>query len=352
MVRFPSPRAKHPYHMYEMIRSQPDFIAETQARLRGLEPTSLLGSPRQVVVTGCGTSFHAAAYGARLLRDALAPRVVVEAVHAYDLIRRPAPSRKTLVLGVSHSGSTATTNRALARARRAGARILGLCGIKGTPMERVTGRTLVLGSTQDRSWANTMSYTTQLTALAYLALRVGGNRSPSALRAWSALPVRVSDALAREPAVRRLASLVVSRKRATFLGTGLDEITALEAALKIRETCSLTASGYHTEQFLHGPFLSLGRDDAIVGLRSRDDGERAVGILRACSRTGALVKTVGDGPDVDIPLPRTPFVLRPILSVIPLQLLAYHAALARRMNPDVMRLDAGRYGAGLRILFT
>lgn len=351
MVRFQNPRARPPFHMHDMILGQPAFVRETLTILRRIDGRAFLASPRALIVTGCGTSFHAASIGARLLQEALGDSGRVQAVHAYDLLHGFAVPGDATVLGVSHSGATSTTNQALALARRSGATTRALCGIPGSRMAEVAEETLVIGSEHDHSWANTMSYTTQLAAFARLAeSSASGSRElfPDGLEG---LPGLVKKALACESAVRRLAKRVASRARVTFLGSGLDEITALEAALKIRETCSLPSSGYHPEQFLHGPFLSLDRHDAVVALRSRDDDERELEILKSLARAGAQASTVGEAADADIRVPATVPLLRPVLSIIPLQFLAYYAALERKANPDIMRSDVARYREALDPMF-
>ncbi|HLB67633.1 MAG TPA: SIS domain-containing protein, partial [Thermoplasmata archaeon] len=136
MVSFADPRSRAPYHMHDMIVRQPAFVAETLRRTGSVDARSFLGTPRRIVVTGCGTSFHAAAYGARVLQVAYGGRAHVEAVHAYDVLHGPSVVRRATVVGVSHSGATETTNRALVRSKRAGARVLGLCGLPDSPMER------------------------------------------------------------------------------------------------------------------------------------------------------------------------------------------------------------------------
>src|SRR5438309_9335537 len=162
MAAFPNARGRHPFHMHDMIGSQPTHVEEAIQRVRASDFGSSLARARHLVLTGCGTSFHAAMYGARVLQAAARAGNVVEAVHAYDLANRPYPPGRATILGVSHSGTTPTTNQALARAKRAGHRVLGVCGLPDTKMEEIVRRTLVIGSMHDRSWANTMSYTTQL----------------------------------------------------------------------------------------------------------------------------------------------------------------------------------------------
>ncbi len=315
MVHFSNPRTRHPFHMHDMIRGQPAFVEEALERTGGADLGPFVGRSRELIVTGCGTSFHAAAYGARVLQEAVGSRGVVRAVHAYDLAYGLRPSRGATVLGVR---------------------------------ERETDRTWVIGSTHDRSWANTMSYTMQLAVFAALAARLGGPEWSGVRRGLRALPHSLETALECEVSIREIARGVARRDRVTFLGSGLDAITALEAALKIRETCSLPASGYHMEQLLHGPCLSVDRRESVVMLRSRDDGARAEAIRKSMMRFGALVTTIGEASDAEIRLPSTERFLRPIVSIVPLQFLAYYSALERRANPDIMRTDIPRYRAGLR----
>jgi len=242
------------------------------------------------------------------------------------------------------------TNRALARGKRAGLRTLGVCGLPNSDMEGIVDRLLIIGSTHDRSWANTMSYTTQLIAFASLAAQQREDWA-DVTRGITRLPQLMRKTLLTESAIQTLARRVARHDKVTFLGAGLDEITALEAALKIRETCGLTASAYHPEQFLHGPFLSLDRDESIMFLRSREDGQRADLTRRALLKTGASVTTIGEHPRSSIRIPSTHPNLRPVLSVIPMQFLAYYTALARHANPDIMRTDNPRLRAGVAALF-
>src|SRR2546428_25309 len=237
MGLFPSPRRRHPFYMGEMIRSQPDFVRETLRRVADGRAVSILRGTRHLILTGCGTSFHAATYGARILQRAFGSRAVVEAVHAYDLAYgKPAPIGAAVV-GVSHSGSTPTTNRALSRARRNGHRAFGVCGLSGSPMEDIVEDIFVIGSVHDRSWANTMSYTTQLVAFAIIAAGVAAEGWSDVSAKIPEIPVALRKAIACEDPVHRFANRVAAKRRITFLASGWDDVTALEAALKIRETC-------------------------------------------------------------------------------------------------------------------
>ena len=351
MALFPSPRRRHPFYMVEMIRSQPDFVRETLRRVADGRAVSVLRGTRHLILTGCGTSFHAATYGARILQRAFGSRAVVEAVHAYDLAYgNPAPIGAAVV-GVSHSGSTPTTNRALSRARRNGHRAFGVCGLSGSPMEDIVEDVFVIGSVHDRSWANTMSYTTQLVALATIAAGVAGEGWSDVSAKIPQIPVALRKAIATEDSVHRFANRVAAKRRVTFLASGWDDVTALEAALKIRETCGLPASGYHMEQFLHGPFLSIDSSEAIVVLQGAEDGRRAETIMHALRKTGATLEAIGERAGTAIRLPRVHPFLRPIVSIVPMQFLAYYAALARHANPDIMRTGIPRLRAGVEALF-
>src|SRR3989441_7030576 len=110
MVAFPDPRRRHPFHMHDMILGQPAFVEEALQRTAAADGGSFLGRPRRLVLTGCGTSFHAAMYGARVFHEVM-PSVPVLAIHAYDLAFGSSVPADATVLGVSHSGSTPTTNR-------------------------------------------------------------------------------------------------------------------------------------------------------------------------------------------------------------------------------------------------
>jgi glucosamine--fructose-6-phosphate aminotransferase (isomerizing) len=350
MVAFPDPRTRHPFHMYEMIHAQPNAADEAIRRVRASGFAPAISRARHLRLTGCGTSFHAAMYGRMILQSALGRGRLVESVHAYDVAHETNPSENATLVAVSHSGTTPTTNRAAARAKRAGLRVLGVCGLSGSPLEDIADDVLVIGSTHDRSWANTMSYTSQLSAFAALASQVQPNL-PNLDRGIRHISGRLRRAFSTERKVRALARSIARADRITFLGAGWDEITALEAALKIRETCGLSASGYHPEQFLHGPFLSIERNEPVVALRSREEGARADVLRRALTKSGAKVTIVGEHASASIPLPAVQPSLRPIVSVVPLQLLAYHAAVARRANPDIMRTDIPRLRAGVAALF-
>src|SRR3989449_1983199 len=145
MVAFPDPRRRHPFHMHDMILGQPAFVEEALQRTGAADGGSFLGRPRRLVLTGCGTSFHAAMYGARVFQEVM-PSVPVLAIHAYDLAYGSSVPANATVLGVSHSGSTPTTNRALRRAHRRGWRPLAGWGLAGPALGSVADPTLGFGS--------------------------------------------------------------------------------------------------------------------------------------------------------------------------------------------------------------
>src|SRR2546425_4897001 len=181
MVAFPDPRRRHPFHMHDMILGQPAFVAEALRRTAAGDGSSFLGSPRRLVLTGCGTSFHAAMYGARVFQEVM-PSVPVLAIHAYDLAYGPFVPAKATVLGVSHSGSTPTTNRALRRAHRRGCRTLAVCGLAGSAMGRVADRTVGIGPAPPPAGGDTMSYTTPLPALPALSPQTRTKPGPPRVR--------------------------------------------------------------------------------------------------------------------------------------------------------------------------
>src|SRR2546429_403915 len=265
--------------MHSMIHAQPAYAEEAIDRVWKSDFGKSLSRAHHLVLTGCGTSFHAAMYGAKILQDALGTRCVAEAIHAYALAFGPFPPGKATVLGVSHSGSTPTTNRALARAKRRGLRVLGVCGLADSIMERIVDRTLVIGSTHDRSWANTMSYTTQLIAFAILAaqqrlrwaaVRCGGlgtfekrggghgdRRPPASVDSAPRHTFRpAADCLRDSDAIHRL---LCGPRTAREPGHHADGYSPTSCGSGGAVPLTATAGGIPTQGFVSDPFRSIRR---------------------------------------------------------------------------------------------
>jgi len=338
------PRAAHPYYMHDAIYAQPGALRLLErgndAVLTGAAG-ALRGASR-VWLAGVGSSWHAALVGEHLLATvgglaARARAVVTSEWLAYG----PVPEAGEIVVAITHRGSRVTAD-ALPRAAGRGALTVGVTA-KGVTL---TGATHTIRTSDvELSGAHTVGYTTALAALALLAAETGG--ADATRRAVGALPDLLALLLGQE-SWDQLGARLAGRRRFWFVGGGPNTATAREAALKLTETAWLDAVAFDPESFLHGPSAALEADDALVLIAPPGPSRaRALDVARAARAIGAEVLTLAREDDRDaaalagevIALPEVDEALSPILAVVPLQLLAYHVAVARGRNPDLLRGD-------------
>ncbi|HET8626652.1 MAG TPA: SIS domain-containing protein [Thermomicrobiales bacterium] len=348
-------RATAAYAMYETIHRQP---ADLRMLLtRGWEPAgaaaTILAGARRVFVVGIGTSYHAAQVGEALLRAAGAEAY---AVGSFDFVAYPPALREgDAVIVMAHRGTKRFSAEAVARARAAGVPCIG---ISGRESQFADGEAdLVLRTVAiERSAAYTASHLGAMTVLAQVATALAehtGADDPAGWRAaLEALPAQVEDVLRREGEVERVAgALHASGGRIFCIGAGPNAQTATEAALKAREAAYAAIDGMSVEQFLHGPIVTVSAEDHAVAIAVEGAGltrlSEVCGVLRAIGASLWVVGTaVPTTPDATVfALPELPEVLSPLLTVVPVQLLAYYLAIAKGTNPDTFRRDDPRYAA-------
>lgn len=348
-------RSAHPYFMYEEIFAQPDALARTismpVAGLRLLGEAAALA--RRIYLVGCGTSLHAAWVG-QYLFESLLPEVPVRALLPHEMEHYGAPVEpEDLVIGVSHSGGTGRTVAALTSASVRGARTVALTGFPKSALAAAAQHVLPTGYAGEKSWAHTVSYTTQLALLTRFALEARGSATPAELRdELLGVPAKIRAALELAPRVERLAQQWRDRRRFFFLGAGPNWPTAAEAALKMEETNYSVCEAFEIEQFLHGPLASADENTVVVLLSAhRAKLGRCLDAARVARRVGSMaLAVVGPGQeeltgavDAAFELPAIAELLSPILFVVPMQILSYFLALARGVNPDLLRRDDPKY---------
>lgn len=344
--------------LYQTIHSQPEVVRAVLRDTQGASAAAadLLSGARRVFLTGTGTSGHAAIVGEHLLRLA---GVDAYATTNFDFVTYPrAAGPDDALVTISHRGSKRYGARAIARAREAGMRVIGLTG-QGSPME---GPDIIVETAPpERSSTHTASYTANLAALATIAVRLGEGRGvdAGALRdALTRLPEDIATVLAREALVVPAAEALAARGRLTLAGAGPNAATAREGALKIKESSYLTAEGVELETALHGHLQAIEAGDLAVVIAAQGPALERIGdLVRALELLGARVVVVADGralsnpgflptASVDrtsarivIPYPAVPEALSPILAVVPLQLLAAYTAARRGTDADSFRAD-------------
>jgi glucosamine--fructose-6-phosphate aminotransferase (isomerizing) len=353
----------YPHYMAKEIAEQPTVVIETIGNKLSLEtglfneeemgvPRALLGGIDRVQIVACGTSWHAGLVGKFLLEEIA--RIPADVDYASEFrYRSPLVDRKTLVLGISQSGETADTVAALKEARRLGARTTGLVNVPGSAIARMVDGVIATHAGPEIGVASTKAFTTQLVALALFAHYVKGSRASEEapvdaafLAGLTRLPAALREALALEPEIEKVARRLEHARDVLFLGRGAHYPIALEGALKLKEISYLHAEGYPGGEMKHGPIALI--DDAlpVIGLAPHDAlYEKIASNLReAKARDGVVIALVNPGDadvatfaDAVLTMPKIHPALQPIVSVVPLQLLAYHVARRRGCDVDQPR---------------
>ena len=329
--------------MREEIEEQPGVVARLAADLRSFEAAARearAAGARFVLYAARGTSDNAAVYGkylATVLAGVPAGLATPSAVTVYGAA---VDFRDCLVVGVSQSGETPDVAGYLAAARAGGAFTIAITNDAGSPLAAAAHRVLATGAGEERAVAATKTYTSQLVALAaFWAAWTEDEGLAAALAAD--VPDAMRAALGAEGAVRAIAARLAEAERLIVAGRGFNYATALETALKIEETCYLAAMPFSAADLRHGPIAMI--EPRYPVILFAPDGETRSGMLQlraelrrrgAETWTFAGATTACEDADV-VALPgRLPEALSPLAAVIPGQLLAYHLALARGLDPD------------------
>jgi len=354
----------HKHFMHKEICEQPRAVADTIRGRASLEQGDVVldgidlseGYARgleRIVVVACGTSWHAGLSG-RLMIEALA-RVPVEVELASEFRNRdPLVSEKVLCLAVSQSGETADTLAAVKVARARGARAFAICNVVGSAISReADGGTLLTRAGPEIGVASTKAYTTQLAALYLLAVKLGrlrgalsAERAREHLEALRHLPSSMEQMIRQEAAVMPIARRCASARDVLFLGRGGQFPVALEGALKLKEISYIHAEGYAAGEMKHGPIALIDEQMPVVVLATKEPAyEKTLGNMEEVrARGGHVYAVVTEGDthaaslaEVALPVPPAPPLLAPLLSIIPLQFLAYHVADLKGTDVDQPR---------------
>ncbi|HSG09549.1 MAG TPA: glutamine--fructose-6-phosphate transaminase (isomerizing) [Longimicrobiales bacterium] len=350
------------HFMLKEIFEQPDSLRdvmrgrlleeEGDARLGGIgEHQYDLGQVRRVVITACGTSWHAGLVGEYMLEELARIPVSVEYASEFRY-RNSVLEERTLVLAVSQSGETADTLAGLKEARQRGATTMGIVNAVGSSIARETDFGIYLHAGPEIGVASTKAFTSQLVALAMFTLYLGRRRHLSVVQgqeivaALKALPDQVAQVLALDGAIRVLAEEYKDARNFLYLGRGYQFPVALEGALKLKEVSYIHAEGYPAAEMKHGPIALIDSEMPVVFLAPRDPVYPKVvsNIEEVKARGGRIIAVVSDdAPELEgkvdhlIRIPQTIPSLLPVLTTIPLQLLAYHIALLRGADVDQPR---------------
>ncbi|MBN9523204.1 glutamine--fructose-6-phosphate transaminase (isomerizing) [bacterium] len=354
--------APFPHFMLKEIFDQPGALEEGMrgrlddesgtARFDELDiPASRLRQVSRLVLTGCGTSYHAGLVGEYLLEELA--RIPVEVEYASEFRYRNAPvDRDTLVIAVTQSGETADTLAALREARRVGLPTLSVCNVPGSSVARESDGDIELRAGAEFGVASTKAFTSQCLVLALLALHIGRTRHLSraegerVVRDLTALPGAVRRALGCHDAVKRVAARFADTRNVLYLGRQYLYPVALEGALKLKEISYIHAEGYPAAEMKHGPIALVDENTPSVFLVPRGDVFDKVmsNMQEIKARGGPVIAVAADGggevaqlADELILVPDVPDYLEPVVAAVPLQLLAYEIAVLRGCDVDKPR---------------
>jgi glucosamine--fructose-6-phosphate aminotransferase (isomerizing) len=304
-----------------------------------------------VIILGCGTSWHAGLIGEYMIEEHA--RIPVEVEYASEFrYRNPIVREGTTVLVISQSGETADTLAAMREAQRKGARALGVVNVVGSTIARESDGGVYIHAGPEIGVASTKAFTCQVTVLALLTLAFGRRRALSpetgveVAKELELLPKKMEEILARSDKVKGIAEAFVKHNNFLYLGRGYNFPVALEGALKLKEISYIHAEGYPAAEMKHGPIALIDENMPVVFLCTRDSAYEKVmsNMQEVRARRGSIIAIATEGDrevarlaDHVIHVPQTTPMLQPLLSVIPLQLLAYHMAVLRGCDVDQPR---------------
>ena len=352
-------RGGYPHFMLKEIFEQPHSFAdalrgrlvveEGMARLGGLrEVEKRLSTIKRIIIVSCGTSYHAGLVGEYMFEEYAGIPVEVEFASEFRY-RKPLLDKYTAVLAISQSGETADTLAAVREAKAKGALTLGIVNVVGSTIARETDAGIYNHAGPEVSVASTKAFTSQLAVLALLTLYLGRRRGMSLVtgqriaRELSRIPKLMTEVFKQDKMIKKLAKKYAGRKNYLYLGRKYNFPIAFEGALKVKEIAYVSAQGYPTGEMKHGPIALIDSEALCIMVAPKDSVyEKSVsGLEEIKARGGTVVVLTTEGntalakkADAVIALPKTLEMLTPLLSVIPLQLLAYHMSVARGYDVD------------------
>ncbi|HEX7597915.1 MAG TPA: glutamine--fructose-6-phosphate transaminase (isomerizing) [Polyangia bacterium] len=352
-------KSGYPHFMLKEIHEQPTAVTDT---LRGrllpdsndavLEDQEISPLPERVVILACGTSYHAGLVGKFLIENIARISCEVDLASEFRY-REPVIGSKDLVVGISQSGETADTLAAIKEARARGSRTLAICNVVDSAIARTCDLVLYTHAGPEIGVASTKCFTAQLAALALLAIHLGrrngalaGVAATELVRELLNIPQKMSETLKDCGDLKELARKYKHARDFLFLGRGTNYPIALEGALKLKEISYIHAEGYAAGEMKHGPIALIGDGLPVVVIAPQGKGYDKVlsNLAEVRARDGHVIAVATKGDKAILQhcqdvlwVPDAPPLLQPLLTVLPLQMLAYAVALARGTDVDQPR---------------
>lgn len=329
----------------EWVREPRKFLEES-----GLTPGVILGL-RRVHIAACGTSYHAGLIGKYLIEEIARVPVTVEIASEYRY-QKPIAERGTFFVSITQSGETADTLAAQRKVKQLGATTLTICNVLGSSSSREADFVLYTRAGPEIGVASTKAFTAQVTVLYLFALAIAAGRGKLSHKEGCTLishllkiPDLLKEALEKNAEIRELAATVADAKSLLYLGRGINYPVALEGALKLKEISYIHAEGHAAGEMKHGPIALIEKEVPVVVVAPKDGlFEKIFSNMEEVKARGGRVIALTDDPasldgkaDDLVVVPATHHTLSPFVSVLPLQLLAYHVAVIKGCDVDQPR---------------
>ena len=311
-----------------------------------------INNAKRFIITACGTSWHSALIGEYLIEELA--RIPVEVEYASEFrYRNPIINESDVLIAISQSGETADTLAAIDLAKERQALIYGICNVTGSSIARASHAGSYTHAGPEIGVASTKAFTAQVSIIALIALQlaqtkgtISQSRARQILYELENIPNKIREVFKVEEQIKEIAEVFKDAEHFLYLGRGINFPLALECALKVKAISYIHAEGYPAAEMKHGPIALIDENMPVVFLCTNKSAYEKIvsNIQEVKARKGKVIAIVNQG-DVDvkgmadycIEVPETEEILSPLITVVPLQLLAYHIALLRGCNVDQPR---------------
>ncbi len=352
----------YPHFMLKEIMEQPESITNSMrgrliqedgiSRLGGIRnQIDRIANSKRIIISACGTSWHAGLVGEYMLEQYTGIPVEVEYASEFRY-RNPVINKDDTLIFISQSGETADTLAAMKEAKKKGALILGVCNVVGSSIARESDAGVYIHAGPEIGVASTKAFTSQLIVLALITLLIARRKNLSLvdgqniIKELESIPGKVQRILELNKEIEKIAEDFVDAKNFLYLGRGYNFPVALEGALKLKEISYIHAEGYPAAEMKHGPIALIDENMPTVFLAPHDSVYDKIvsNIEEVKARKGKIIaiasendNTIDNLADYSIKIPETIRMLMPVLNVIPLQLLSYHIAVKKGLDVDQPR---------------
>lgn len=343
---------EQPHTIFDCLRGRLDASAGTITMAGVQNNIEQLKNASRIIIVACGTSWHAGLIAEYVIEELC--RIPVEVEYASEFrYRNPVIHKGDVIIAVSQSGETADTLVAIEKAKEQGALIFGVVNVVGSSIARISHAGAYTHAGPEIGVASTKAFTAQLVVLTLIALKIAhekgsidNKRFMHLLNELHEIPEKVPAALQQNDAIRKLAEKYKDAKDFLYLGRGYNFPVALEGALKLKEISYIHAEGYPAAEMKHGPIALVDETLPVVFVATKDSYHEKIvsNIQEIKARKGKVIAVITEGDetiskmaDDVIVVPAADELMAPMLSVIPLQLLAYYIGVAKQLDVDKPR---------------